>query len=194
MIQIEIKTLGLGEILKVLEGIKRNMSNMSPLFQEWRAIWTNITTKRFDANGQWPGGDRWEDLSPASSVPIREYRDLIRLKPKKFGGDAKPITVFKTNSSEPRYQNSWRDAKMAEEQTNASGPGQEARMTLANMHIATVNEERRYAKGCFGSNIVPARPWAWLEGDEELLNALMTSFHKHIWDGVDNEMKDQAIV
>jgi hypothetical protein len=192
MIQIEIKTLGRKEILRLLDGIKRNMSNLSPLFQKWRAIWVDITDKRFNAYGEWPGGDRWADLSPASSVPIREYRDLIRLKPKKFGGK-NPLDIFRTSSSEPRYQDSWRNAQMAEEQTNAANQGQEARMTLTNTHVATVNEERRDAKGCFKGHPVPARPWAWIEGDEELLQALMLSFHQHIWDGVDDEMKNQIV-
>lgn len=181
---------GYEHMYDVIRGLKKNLANVAPLFMDWRSIWEQVLEFRFLKKGQWKGGSKWDELSLASTVPIREYRDMVRVSPPKLGGA--PAVLFETHSGDPPYRDSWKNASVTQFTTDAN-QYQGATMELSNFHYAIINEFDRRAGGCFGNAWVPARPWAWIVGDGGLQRWLVEAFHNHLWEGVDSAVQSQSV-
>jgi hypothetical protein len=190
-IGVRLEFLGHEQTHKLIQRMKQNLANLTPLFSEWETIWKDIMDQRFQNKGKWRGGKSWEPLSLFSSVPIRTMRDLTRVgNPKRYGGD--PAVLFETLGGGNKYKNSWSKARANILSADANQV-QGGTMQVENDHPGTINEFPRDAEGCFSGHRVPARPWAWLVGDGILHRALGQAFHEHVWDGVDDWVAQQNV-
>lgn len=170
------------ERLRMLSAVNKAAANPRSVLRLWRMIVLERMKQRFDAE-EGPGNTRWAPLSPLSTVPIREFRDVTRFgPPPRFGGRPAGRTL---RSALQEYYNAWTSTGAGGTHRPTDAITTSSRISLFAMgvnHIAVVNEFRRTTKGAKGvaGKPVPARSIAYIRGDKRLLDRLVNEFVKYI--------------
>lgn len=171
----------------IIAAIRRKLKNVKPVFGKWKDEFQITVLRRFESEG---GRKNWADLSRFSTWPLRNFRDITRVKDTdgnpRFGGS--PIQILRSRFED--YKQSWtKDSHphlTTTMQPDASG-SQGAEMNITNASAKTVHEHGlRSIKGPpgFRGKRLRARPVTWLKGDTRLLTKLMMVFDEFIMEGI----------
>lgn len=174
---VTLQVEGLREVEKMIEKLDTKMSKPVSIIFLWRKLVLKTLRRRFDTE-MGPDGP-WRELSLASTVPLRMGpRKLTRISPPRGGG--LPLRILRSAIGE--YYRAWTatGANVPHREETVKYGRAESSWTIANDHIATVNEFNRRAAGLFKNAPVPKRSVAYIKEDEELIRELVEIFGREV--------------
>jgi len=186
-VEVEVLSTGEDKIAADIKQMRANLRDTTPVLRTWRKRYLYAIATRFKTNG---GQKRWSALSLKSTVPLRLFDDITRIgtgpnyHDRRMGGTPLKTLVSRMSS----YKRNWlfEGSQHVETiQPNAEQAGG-ASWTLVNKSVKTVHEFGYEAKGikAFRGKKVPARPVAWIVGDDDMLQDFLEAFDKHVWKGI----------
>lgn len=170
----------------MIAAVRQKLKDVRKVFLAWKKEFQIMVVRRFEAEG---GTKNWASLSRLSTWPLRNFRDITRVKDvggrPRLGGT--PIQILRSRFRD--YMESWindnHPSLSVAMQTDASG-AEGASMRIGNSSAKTVHEDGiKSVKGPLGfrGKKVPARPVTWLK-DTRLLTKLMKIFDDFILEGL----------
>jgi hypothetical protein len=187
-VTVEVLSTGEEKIAADIKQMQANLKDTTSVLRSWRKRYLRQIATRFKTRGGTK--KRWSALSLKSTIPLRLFSDITRIgtppgyHDRRMGGTPLKILVSRMSS----YKKSWlfegthHKEAMQPNAKQAAG----ASLTISNTSVKTVHEFGYQAKGikAFRGKKVPARPVAWIVGDDEMLQAFLEAFDKHIWKGI----------